>query len=102
MTSRSLKRADREIMPPQIGIGPLPPDPEQRPIQCLPQQIIALAHRDADTLAEITALDEGPSGKGATTLGIRAVDPEPQRDRITENEVDLATAQRGAQRLVIG
>src|SRR5712671_6280997 len=61
----TLKRTDRKIAQPQIGVAALFPEPEQRPVERLPQQIIALAHGDADALAEIAALDEGPAGERA-------------------------------------
>src|ERR1700741_4821012 len=88
------ERADREIMQPQIGVAAFFPDPEQRPVQRLPQQIVALAHADADALAEITALDERTAGERAAIAGVGAVDPERQRDRVAKNEIDLAAAQR--------
>src|ERR1700730_4525903 len=85
-----LERAHREIPQPQIGVAAFFPDPEQRPIQRLPQQIVALAHGDADALAEKTALDERPPRERAAVAGVGAVDPERQRDRIAKNEIDLA------------
>src|ERR1700760_1632120 len=68
-----LERTDRKITQPQIGIAAFFPDPEQRPVQRLPQQVVALAHGDADALAEITALDKGPARKRAAFGGIGAV-----------------------------
>src|SRR6202012_2842766 len=88
-----LERADREIMQPQIGVAAFFPDPEPRPVQGLPQQVVALADGDADAFAEIAALDERPAGERAAIAGVGAVDPERQRDRIAENEIDLAAAQ---------
>src|SRR5258708_40314810 len=85
-----LERAHRKIMQPQIGVAAFFPDPEQRPVQGLPQQGVALAHRDADALAEISALDERTAGERAATTGISAVDREGQRDRIVEDEIDVA------------
>src|SRR3984893_11562298 len=89
VTSGSLKRADGKIAQPQIGVAAFFPEPEQRPVQRLPQQVVALAHGDADALAEIGALDKRPAAERAAFAGIRAVDPERKRDRIAENEVDL-------------
>src|ERR1700716_4242573 len=85
-----LKRAHREIAQPQIGVAAFFPDPEQRPIQRLPQEVVALAHADADAFAEIAAFDERPAGERAAFARVRAVDPERQRDRVAENEIDLA------------
>src|ERR1700721_2628399 len=93
-TSPSLKRTHRKIAQPQIGVAAFFPEPEQRPVQRLPQQVVALAHGDADAFAEITALDERPAGEGAAVAGIGAIDPERQRDRIAEDEIDLAAPQR--------
>src|ERR1700686_1666306 len=88
-----LERAYRKIAQPQIGVAAFFPDPEQRPVQRLPQQVVALAHADADALAEIAALDKRPARERAAVAGIGAVDPEPQRDRIAEKEIDLPTPQ---------
>src|SRR5256885_14896265 len=96
-----LKRADGEIPQPQIGVAAFFPDTKQRPVQRLPQQVVALAHGDADTLAEIAALDKRPAAERAAFAGIRAVDPEGQRDRIAEYEIDLTAPQRQPQRVVI-
>src|SRR5438034_6203202 len=92
-----LKRADGKIAQPQIGVAAFFPDPEQRPVQRLPQQIVAFANRDADALAEIAALDEWPAGERAAIGRIGAVDPERQRDRVAEDEIDLAPPQRQPQ-----
>src|SRR3979490_207494 len=86
------ERADGKIAQPQIGEAALFPDPEQRPVQRLPQQVVALAHGDTDALAEIAALDKRAARELAAIAGIGAVDPECQRDRIAENEIDLAAA----------
>src|SRR5262249_55066857 len=94
------ERADREIAQPQVGVAAFFPDPEQRPVQRLAQQIVALAHGDADALAEIAALDKRPAREGAAFGRIRAVDPEGERDGVTEDQVDLAAAKRCAQRVV--
>src|ERR1700744_4723779 len=53
------KWANGEIAQPKIGIAALLPLPEQCPIQRLAQQIVAAPHRDADALAEKTALQIG-------------------------------------------
>src|SRR6201987_3930308 len=92
-----LERAHRKIAQPQIGVAAFFPDPEQRPVQRLAQEIVALAHRDADALAEIAALDERPAGEGAAFTRIRAVDPEGERDGVAEDQVDLAAAKRCTQ-----
>src|SRR5262245_54665891 len=96
------ERADREIAQPQIGVAAFFPDPEQRPVQRLAQEIVALAHGDADALAKIAALDKRPAGEGAAFGGIRAVDPEGKRDRVAKDQVDLGAAKRKAQRIVAG
>src|SRR5437588_13088520 len=88
------ERADRKIAQPQIGEAAFFPDPEQRPVQRLPQQVVALADSDGDAFAEIPALDERPAGERAALAGIGAVDPERQRDRVAEDEIDLAPPQR--------
>src|SRR2546429_5863407 len=87
------KRTDGKIPQPQIRKAAFFPDPEQRPVQRRPQQIIALADGDADALAEIAALDKGPARERAAFGGIGAVDPERQRDRVAEDEIDLAPPQ---------
>src|SRR6185312_5910213 len=83
------KRTDGKIPQPQIGVAAFFPEPEQRPVQRCPQQIVALADGDADALAEIAALDKGASREGAAFARVGAVDPERQRDRIAEDEIDL-------------
>src|SRR5579871_3809827 len=50
-----LKRADRKIAQPQIGVAAFFPETKQRPVQGLPQQVVALAYRNADAFAEVTA-----------------------------------------------
>src|ERR1700688_4248441 len=92
-----LKRADGKIAQPQIGVAAFFPEPEQRPVQRLPQQVVALAHGDADAFAEIAALDERAATEGAAVAGVGAVDPERQRDRVAENEIDFAAPQRQPQ-----
>src|SRR5215204_112756 len=59
------KRTNGKIPQPQIGEAAFFPDPEQRPVQRRPQQIVALADGDADALAEIAALDKGPARERA-------------------------------------
>src|SRR3954463_9008804 len=81
-----LERADGKIAQPQIGVAALFPNPEQRPVQRLAQQVVAFAHGYADAFAEKTALDERPAAEGAAIAGIGAVDPECQRNRIAEDE----------------
>src|ERR1700752_355707 len=98
----ALKRADGKIPQPQIGEAAFFPYPEQRPIQRLPQQIVALADGDADAFAEIAALDERAAREGAAFPRIGTVAPERQRDRVAEDEIDLAPPQRQPQRIVIG
>src|ERR1700759_4663812 len=93
-TNSHLERADGEIAQPQIGVAAFFPEPEQRPVQRLPQQVVAFAHRDSNSLAEIPALDERAAAEGAALARIGAVDPERQRDRIAKDEIDLAAPQR--------
>src|SRR6185312_13923546 len=90
---RGSKRADRKIAQPQVGVAALFPDPEQRPVQRLPEQIVALAHGNADALAEIAAFDKGAARKRAAILGGGAVDPERKREGVAEDVVDLAALQ---------
>src|SRR6185503_8610601 len=47
------KRTDREIAQPQIGEAALLPDAEQRPVERLPDRVIALSDRDADAFTKI-------------------------------------------------
>src|SRR5437868_7271285 len=93
---------DGKIPQPQIRKAAFFPDPEQRPVQRRPQQIVALADGDADALAEIAALDKGAARERAAFGRIGAVDPERQRDRVAEDEIDLASPQGKPQRIVIG
>jgi hypothetical protein len=97
-----LERTDREIAQPQIGVAAFFPEPEHRPVQRLSQHIIAPLDADTDAFAEITALDEGTTAEGAAVAGIRAVDPECQRNRIAKNEIDFTPAQRKPKRFIIG
>src|SRR5437868_10768528 len=98
----ALKRTHRKIAQPQIRVAAFFPDPEQRPVQRLPQQVVALAHGDANALAEIAALDERPTREGAAIAGIGAVDPERQRDRVAKDEIDLAAPQSQPRGVVVG
>ena len=94
-----LKRAHRKIAQPQVGLAAFFPNPKQRPVQRLAQEVVAFAHGDPDALAEKAAFDERPAGEGAAIRGIRAVDPERQRDGVAENEIDLAAPKRKPQRV---
>src|SRR3954468_4224001 len=89
-----LEWTDREIAQPQVGVAAFFPDPEQRPVQRLAQEVVALAHGDADALTEEPALDKRPTREGAALAGIGAVDPEGERDRIAKDQVDFAAAER--------
>src|SRR3954471_5782257 len=90
------KRADWEIAQPQIGEPALLPDPEQRPVERQPDRVIALSDRDADAFTEIAVVGVGAAAKGTAILGIRAVEPEGERDGVAEQEIDLAAPQCGA------
>src|SRR4051812_39890292 len=70
------ERTDGKIPQPQVSEAAFFPDPEQRPVQRRPQQIVALADGDADALAEIAALDKRPARERAAFARIGAVDPE--------------------------
>src|ERR1051325_595410 len=95
------ERADGKIAQPQIGVAALLPQAEQRPVQRLPQQVIAFAYRNPDALAEIAAFDERTAAEGAALRRIGAVDPERQRDGVAENEIDLAAPQRLPERFIV-
>src|SRR6185369_7524965 len=69
-------RADRKIAQPQIGEAALLPQPEQRPVERLPQQVVAPPDRDADALTEEAALDVRPAAEHAAVLRVGAVEPE--------------------------
>src|ERR1700722_998478 len=99
--SHALKRTDRKIVQPQVGVAALFPEPEQRPVQRLPQQIIALAHGNSYAFTEIAALNKRPARERAAIAGVRAIDPERERDRVAENEIDLAAPQRRPQAVVV-
>src|SRR5258705_13076575 len=88
------KRTDREITQPQISETALLPNPEQGPIEREPDGIIALFDRDSDTFAEIAAVDIGAAAEGTAIFGIGTVEPKGERDRIAEQEIDLAAPQR--------
>src|SRR5947209_13890201 len=94
---RLLERADGKIAQPQIGVAAFFPQPEQRPVQRLPQQVVAFAHRDPDALAKIPAFDERSAAEGAAFGRIGAVDPERERDRVAKDKIDLAAPQRLSQ-----
>src|SRR5690242_15939176 len=70
---RRSKRADREIAQPQVGELPFLPQPEQSPIECLSQQIIATPDRDADAFAEKPALQVRSTLEHAAVGGIGSV-----------------------------
>src|SRR5467141_3857035 len=89
-----LKRADREIAQPQVGEAALVPDPEQRPIEREPHRLVAFLHGDADTLAEVAAVEIGAAPEGAAVLGIGAVEPERERNAVAEQEIDIAALER--------
>src|SRR5262249_3363171 len=92
--TRGSKRTDREIAQPQIGKTALLPDPEQRPIERQPDRVISLCDTNAEASAEVASADGGPAAKGTAILGIGAVEPERERDRIAEQEIDVAAPQR--------
>src|SRR5690242_10181530 len=92
-------RIDRKIAQPQIGKAALLPQTEERPVDGEPQRVVAALDRDADALAEVSALDERPAHERAAAAGIRAVEPEGEVERICEQEIDLAAPQRLARRV---
>ena len=79
-------RADREITQPQVGEAALLPQPEQRPVDRLAQQIVAAFDRDADALAEEAAFHIGPAAEHAAAGGVGAVEPERERDAVAEQQ----------------
>src|SRR6185312_5851753 len=87
------ERADRKIAQPQIGELAVLPQAEQRPVERLAQHVVAAPYRDADALAEEPALQERSAAKHATAGRIRAIEPERQRDAVTEQQVDFAAPQ---------
>src|SRR5260370_38539633 len=84
---------------PQVGEAALLPLPEQRPVQGLPQQVVAALDRDADALAEEAAFQERAAAEGAAAARIGAVEPEGERDAVAEQQIDVAVAQRRARRV---
>src|SRR5262249_38838360 len=92
--NRGAKRTDREIAQPQIGKKAPLPDPEQRPIERQAYVFIAFLDNNSDASAEGAAGGVGPAAKGTAILGIGAVEPERERDRIAEQEIDVAAPQR--------
>src|SRR5262245_36133512 len=88
------KRTDRESAQPQIGKTALLPDPEQCPIEGKPDCVITLFDGNSDAFAEVAAVDVRPATEGTATLGIGAVEPEGEGDRIAEQEIDVAAPQR--------
>src|ERR1700738_487120 len=87
------ERADGEIAEPKIGKMALLPYPEQRPVQSKPDRVVAFADRYADPFSEVAAVDVGSAAKCSAILGISSVDPECERDRVAEQEIDIAAAQ---------
>src|SRR5918995_6930544 len=98
--SRS-KRIDWRIAQPQVGEAAFFPQTKQRPVERKAQGVIAALNRDADTLAEIPALQERSATERATGRGIGAVDPERKRQAVAEQEVHFVLAQRSARGLGI-
>src|SRR5271155_3271501 len=96
------KRTDREIAQPEIGEAALLPQLEQRPVQGEPQQIVAALDRDADAFAKKTAFQKRPAAKGAAAAGVRAIEPERERDAVVEQQIDLLAPQGVARRLGVG
>src|SRR3954447_20351713 len=92
-TEPTLKRADGEIAQPQVGETALLPYSEQRPVQREPDEVIAFLDGDPDAFAEITAVHERPAAERAAALGIGALDPEGERNRVAEQQVHIAGAQ---------
>src|SRR5262249_56453805 len=87
------KRADRKIAQPQVGEAALLPDPKQRIVEREPDRVIAALDRDADPFPEIAAVDIGATAKPTAVVGVGAVEPERERDRVAEHEIDVAAAQ---------
>src|SRR5262249_57488895 len=78
---------------PKMGKTPLLPDAEQRPIQGEPHRVIALFNGNSDAFAEVAAVYVRPATEGTAILGISAVEPEGERDRIAEQEIDIPAPQ---------
>src|SRR5688572_14731890 len=93
--------ADRKIAKPQVGEAALLPDPEQRPVEAEPHDVIAFLDRDPDALSEVAAVEIGPATEGATVLRIGAVEPESERYSIPEQQVDVAAPEREPGHLVV-
>src|SRR5262245_38873436 len=70
-----LERRDREITQPQFSEPAFFPQPEQRPIECLPQQIIAASNRYTDAFAKKATLKIRTPSKHAAICGIRTIEP---------------------------
>src|SRR3974377_1842830 len=96
------KRADWKIAQPQVGKLALLPQSEQRPVECLPQQIVTAANRDADALTDRTASAMGPAAEFAAASGVGPVQPKGERDAVAEQKVNLAFLQRVTRRFLIG
>src|ERR1043166_9094601 len=95
-SAKRLKRADWKISEPQIRELALLPDPEQGVVQRQPDRIVAAFDRDADALAEVAAVEIGTAAERTAVLGIGAVEPERERDRVAEHQVDVAALEREA------
>src|SRR6202167_360262 len=85
----SSERADREIAQPKVGEASLFPELKQRPVQALPQEIVAAFDRNADALAEEPALQKRPAAESTAARRIGAVEPEGKRDAVVEQKVDF-------------
>src|SRR5215471_1988176 len=88
-----LKRADRKIAQPEIGEEALLPEAEERPIERLPQRIVAALDRDADPFAEKAALGIGAADKEAAIGGFGAVEPKRECKSVSEHEIHLPPLQ---------
>src|SRR5262249_35383635 len=93
---RHSKRTERGIPQPHAGEAAPFPQPEQRPIECLPQEIIAASDHNADAFAEKTALKIRAAAEHAAVRGVGAIEPKGKRDAVTKKEVDFASLQRKA------
>ena len=47
------ERTDRKIAQPHVGEAAALPQPEQRPVESLPQRLVAAPHRDADVIRDL-------------------------------------------------
>src|SRR5262245_29867930 len=88
------ERRDRKITQPQFGEPAFFPQPEQCPIECLPQQIIAASDRDTDAFAKKATLQIGTPAEHAAICGICAIEPKSERDAVAEQQVDFTAFQR--------